>query len=412
MSHLIDQRPAPAKRGKWFWAGAGLLLVCVVTAGAMALDDWRFWGRWFARVPAMIGLPGSGSANAIPDIRASIPGAPQEPLATRRPAPALAKALDAARAYLAPRKTDAFLVWQGGAVVHQSYFTGDAATLRPAGAMAKSLVALAVGRAIREGKIGGLDAPVSQTLPEWRSDAHARIRWRDLLSMHAGLQWYRQENSPFSDFQRIIIGSDYAPRALSLRAINPPGRLFDYSAWTYDVAGLALARAGGDRYEQLVSRWLSAPLGLSTMKIYVDRPGGNVHANCCLYTRADDWVRLGAMLVNESRSPRLLPDGFVGQMARPGADQPNYGLGVWLGTPYKAVRKIASPRNPYPTPVKSIIRQSAPFLADDVLVFEGVGQTKTWIVPSRDLVIVRFGEQPDDWDDAVVPNLILEAIDQ
>jgi CubicO group peptidase (beta-lactamase class C family) len=186
--------------------------------------------------------------------------------------------------------------------------------------------------------------------------------------------------------------------------------VFDYSAWTYDIAGLALARAGGSPYEELVSRWLSAPLGLSEMQIFVDRPRGSVHANCCLYTRADDWVRLGALLVSETQEPRLLPASFVEQMARPGADQPNYGLGVWLGTPYAPVRKIASPRNPYPTPIKSVIRQSVPFRASDVLVFEGVGQTKTWIVPSRKLVIVRFGEQPADWDDAVVPNLLLEAI--
>jgi CubicO group peptidase (beta-lactamase class C family) len=146
------------------------------------------------------------------------------------------------------------------------------------------------------------------------------------------------------------------------------------------------------------------------MTIYVDRPGGNVHANCCLWSRADDWVRLGALLVEEAQRPRLLPPGFVDEMRRPGPEQPNYGLGVWLGSPYNPERHIASPRNPYPTPVKSVILQSAPFLAPDVMTFEGVGQTKTWVVPSQRLVIVRFGTAPKDWDDAVVPNLFLKAL--
>ncbi|WP_404478082.1 serine hydrolase domain-containing protein [Novosphingobium sp. BL-52-GroH] len=388
--------------------GAALVLLCAV--GAMAADDGRFWLRWTGRVPAMTGLAPAAGANAVPPERATIagPGAPAIPRCA--PSPALVEADLAATRYLTVRKTEAFLVWHEGCLVSEHYVTGDAATPRAAGAMAKSLEALAAGRAIREGVIPGLDAPVAATLPEWRGDARAKIRWRDLLSMHAGLQWYRQEASPFSDFQRIIIGSDYAPRALALKSIAAPGALFDYSAWTYDVLGLALARAGGAPYETLASRWLSAPLGLHPMKVYVDRPGGNVHANCCLWSRADDWVRLGALLVTESRQPRLLPPGFVEEMRQGGPDQPNYGLGVWLGSPYRPERRIASPRNPYPTPVKSVIRQSEPFLAGDVMVFEGVGQTKTWVIPSRGLVIVRFGAAPEDWDDARVPNLYLKAL--
>jgi CubicO group peptidase (beta-lactamase class C family) len=388
--------------------GAALGLLCAV--GAMAADDGRFWLRWVSRVPAMTGLAPAAGANAIPDDRATIagPGSGDMPRCTANPA--LAGADLAATRYLGARKTDAFLVWHDGCLVSERYFTGDAATPRAAGAMAKSLEALAVGRAIREGMIPGLDTPVAATLPEWGGDARAKIRWRDLLSMHAGLQWYRQQASPFSDFQRIIIGSDYAPRALALKSIAAPATTFDYSAWTYDVLGLALARAGKAPYETLATRWLSQPLGLHPMTIYVDRPGGNVHANCCLWSRADDWVRLGALLVAESRQPRLLPPGFVAEMRKGSADQPNYGLGVWLGTPYKAERRIASPRNPYPTPVKSVIKQSEPFLADDVMTFEGVGQTKTWVVPSQGLVIVRFGTAPKDWDDAVVPNLYLKAL--
>jgi CubicO group peptidase (beta-lactamase class C family) len=387
-----------------------VVAVLVVAVGAMALDDARFWQRWFGRLPAMAGLAAAEKANAIPALRATVKAPSPAALPACPAEPGVAEAVAKAESYLTARRTDAFLAWHDGCLIAERYFTGTAATQRPAGAMAKSLEAIAVGRSIREGVVAGLDAPVAQVLPEWRGDAHARIRWRDLLSMHAGLQWYRQQSSPFSDFQRIIIGSDYAPRALALKVIDRPGRTFDYSAWTYDVAGLALARAGGAPYEDLVAKWLSAPLGLHEMKFYVDRPGGNVHANCCLYSRADDWIRLGALLVDEARAPRLLPDGFVRQMAQASPDQPNYGLGLWLGTPFQKVRKIASPRNPYPTPVKSVIEQSRPFLADDVLIFEGVGQTKTWVVPSRRLVIVRFGTSPKDWDDAMVPNLLLDAL--
>jgi CubicO group peptidase (beta-lactamase class C family) len=385
------------------------VIVALLLVGAM-VDDGRFWLRYLHRVPAFVGIPGAASANALPDLRADIPAAAPAALRLCVDTPALKAALAAADGWLEPRKTDAFLVWHGGCLAHERYFTGDAATPRSAGAMAKSLEAIAVGRAIRLGRIASMDTPVAGVLPEWRGDARAKIRYRDLMAMHAGLQFYRLTQSPFEDFQRISLGSDYAPRALALRAVAPPGTIYDYSAWTYDILGIALARAVGERYENFVARQISAPLGLGPMTIYVDRPGGTVHANCCLFGRADDWIKLGALLVAEAHQPALLPPGFVAAMARPGVDQRNYGMGVWLGSPYAPVRTIASPRNPYPTPIKTVVHQSQPFLADDVLIFEGVGQTKVWIVPSRDLVIARFGKAAKDWDDAVVPNLIMEAL--
>ncbi|MET0362437.1 MAG: serine hydrolase [Sphingobium sp.] len=377
---------------------------------AMAIDDGRFWLRYATRLPAIMGLADKGGANAIPDTRAVIAGRPGKALRRCAPSPAMAQALGRADAYLTARKTDAFLVWHDGCLVFEHYGKGDAGTPRAAGAMAKSLMAIVAGRMMQEGMLSGLDQPVATHVAEWRGDSRRAIRYRDLLGMHAGLAWYHQTSSPFGDFQRIIIGSDYAPRALALPRVARPGQLYDYSAWTYDVLGIALARAGGKPYEVLASDLVAKPLGLGDARIYVDRPGGTVHGNCCLFNRADDWVRLGAFLAGEIRRPTMLPAAYLKAMQRGYPDQPNYGLGLWLGTPFSPRREVASAHNPYPTPVRSVIDQSEPFAAPDVLTFEGVTQNKTWIVPSRDLVIVRLGGAPQDWDDALVPNLLLRSI--
>jgi CubicO group peptidase (beta-lactamase class C family) len=388
----------------------GILSVVLLCVAAMSLDDARFWWRYADRVPGMIGLAAPATANAVPSLRAVIKGQAGVPLRRCTPPAAEQAALDRADGWAMAHKSSAFLVWQDGCVVHEHYADGDAATSRPAGAMAKSLMALVAGRAIREGYLHGLDEPVADQLPEWRADGRRAIRYRDMLSMHAGLAWYHQTASPFGDFQRIILASDYAPRILQLPRVATPGTLYDYSAWTYDLLGIALARAGRRPYEQLASDLLAKPLGLGDERIYVDRPGGTVHGNCCLFTRADDWVRLGALLIDESRAPRLLPAGFVEQMQKALPDQPHYGLGVWLGSPYAPRRVMASPHNPYPTPVNSVVKQSEPFLAPDVMVFEGVAQNKVWVIPSRRLVIVRLGKEPGDWDDAALPNMVMKGL--
>ena len=39
-----------------------------------------------------------------------------------------------------------------------------------------------------------------------------------------------------------------------------------------------------------------------------------------------------------------------------------------------------------------------------------VGGQRVYVVPSRELVIVRTGAAKTDWDDAIIPNAILRAL--
>lgn len=385
-----------------------VLGVAALAVASMALDDGRFWIRYISRIPDTFGWRGNGAVPA-PDGRAVIKGSSAVPLATCAPgvmAPALAKA----DAWALAHNTEALLVWHDGCLVHERYARGEADTLRPVGPMAKVLVAFVAGRAIKQGYVAGLDQPIADQIAPWKADDRARITWRNMLAMHSGLEWYNQTQSPWGAFQRILLSGDYPKYAIRLKALTPAGRDYDYSAWTYDLLGIALQHASGKPYEQLASELIWAPLGMADARIYIDRPGGTVHANCCLYTTARDWVRLGAFAVAEAERPNLLPPGFIDAMRVSQLDKPNYGLGVWLGLPYAAHRSIAGTKAGKPTPVKSQIFQSAPYLADDVMIFEGIDDSKAWVIPSRRLVIVRLGRKGPGWDDAIVPNLLLASL--
>lgn len=387
-------------------------LAAVVLLAAAAIDDGRFWLRYIQRIPVTFKWPGAKSQAPVPPTRAVIKGGLGPNLDACAPAltPALAQALSTSQSWLDKRNTDAFLVWHNGCLIHERYSRGDAGTLRPTGPMAKVLVAVVAGRAIREGLVPSLDTPAATYISEWRGDGRREITLRHMLAMHSGLDWYHQTKSPWGTFQRHILGGDYVPAAVAIRRVSTPGADYDYSAWTYDLVGIALARASGRTYETLASDLVWRPLGMSDAQIYVDRPGGTVHANCCLWTTARDWVRLGALLVEESRQSRLLPEGFVAAMRQGRPDQPNYGLGVWLGSPYAKHRSVAGTKSGRPTPVKSRVFQSEPFAADDVLIFEGVEDTKAWVIPSTGLVVVRMGGKAKDWDEAVVPNLLMRSL--
>ena len=51
-----------------------------------------------------------------------------------------------------------------------------------------------------------------------------------------------------------------------------------------------------------------------------------------------------------------------------------------------------------------------PFVADDVLYFDGFGGQRVYVIPSRRLVIVRTGSSTMSWDDAYLPNLIVRGL--
>ena len=45
-----------------------------------------------------------------------------------------------------------------------------------------------------------------------------------------------------------------------------------------------------------------------------------------------------------------------------------------------------------------------------MIYFDGFGGQRVYIVPSKQLVIVHTGPMRQDWDDAILPNMIIRAL--
>ena len=92
-------------------------------------------------------------------------------------------------------------------------------------------------------------------------------------------------------------------------------------------------------------------------------------------------------------------------MRQPSEVNPNYGYLLWRGSPHQKLRR-------YSAASEFGALHSEPYLADDVLFFDGFGGQRVYVVPSLDLVIVRVGESRFDFDDAILPNRIIEVLSQ
>lgn len=323
------------------------------------------------------------------------------------------KALANAREAALDDNTTALIVWRKGAIEAEYYFGDNTAkTLLNSRSFAKPLTAIAIGRALELGAIQSLDQPVADFIPAWRTDAQkAQILVRHLLDMRTGFLPQAAVFDPQNILNRAylhprhdeVIINDYP-------LVSEPGSRYDYSNATSEMIAPVIEAATGQQYEEFLSSQVLSPIGAAGGEIWVNRNGGMAHSGCCILLPARDWLRLSVLLLNDGEweGRRLLPEGFVTAMRTPTAENRYYGMGLWVAGDYTAERGIANPdRGEYTT------LHSEPYQAADLFLWDGNGNQVSYIVPSEDLVILRMGKsppKPERWDNARLPNLIIQGI--
>ncbi len=400
-----------------------LLLAASLAAGVVA-SDWPFWRRVFAIAQLTDGgewpdsfyqpvarIDGGGRAPPLP------PAAPGE--GSIDPV-----ALEAAAAWAEAHNTVALLVLHDGRLVLERYWQGMSADQPWSGrAMSRSLVGLAYGFAVAEGRVA-LDDPVGRHLREWRDDPRGAITVRQLLQNVSGLEEVplsavrpppgaslRERVDAFLESYigknaRIALGSDMAAVALSFDLAEAPGSRFAFSNANSQLAGVVLERATGEPYERYVESRLWGPLGAGAGEFYMDRRNGMPAVYCCFRALPRDWLRLGALLADDGRldGRRILPEGWVATLRGGSAVNPLYGLQLWSGRARAGLRPYSQGGQP------GAIRHGEDYLTDDVVWMEGGGGRTIWAIPSERLVIVRLGRGSPGWDASVLPNTLLRGI--
>ena len=379
------------------------------TLGERLAAEARFWWRWSG-----IKRQSPASLPRWLDVTERVPGnftteVLRRPEAERHLS---AASLDAALGWAGRMQSLSLLVWQDGALELEKYWQGRGPDdVSETYSMAKSMLGIAIGRALADGAIGSVDDAAAKYLTEWRGTRKEAITIRQLLQMTSGLHHerfdYSFSQSPAALGLRSFLGDDIQRRVLDEYPMEQvPGAVFNYNSINTQLLLAVLERATGQRYAEFVSKRLWQPLGARDAMLWLDRPGGTPRAFSYFVARPRDWLRVGVMLADHGRfeGREILPASWVAAMTTPSPRNPNYGFQVWLGSPAGGLRRYN--RN---TPVG--VKHSAPYLADDVVFFDGGGGHRVYVVPSRRLVIVRTGAvNRPDWDDAMLPNLLLAGL--
>lgn len=357
----------------------------------------------------------AGESPALYHPRETVPGAARRVPFTPPRVPTIDPAALAAASALAEQANSrALLVWRRGHLELEAYFGGaDPDTPLVSRSLAKPLATLAVGRAIALGRIRSLDQPVADFVPEWRRDARrSRILLRHLLDMRSGLLPQGMPSGPDDVLNRAYLHPRHEQVIVTEYPVpDAPGSRFEYSNANSSLVALVIERATGRRYAEFIGTELMQPLGAAPGEVWINRPGGTAHSGCCLLTPADTWLRLALLLLRDGvwDGRRLLPEGFVREVRQPTAQNPHFGLGLFVAGPYVQRRSWG---NPATVPLPGVLH-GEPYQADDLFLFDGNANQVVYIVPSEDLVIVRVGERPPrtpEWDNAKLPNGLLRGI--
>jgi len=299
------------------------------------------------------------------------------------------------------------LVMVDGKVAGEAYAKGVTAETRThSNSMHKSVVALLVGAALAEGVIKSADDPVGNYIPELKNGPRGKITLRQLLSMASGLKNPSMAKMDSAAIE-IMLGN-VSDAALSLPIEGKPDT-FNYNNANLQLAGTALAgaleRSGKGRYADYLSQKVWCPLGNRDGQLWLEFEGGQPRYFAYLNASLRDWSRVGELIRRggEWNGQQLIPADWIAAITAPSPGNPNYGMGIWRGSPYLPQRR-------YSKEVAMVVPQSEPFLAEDVVYFDGFGGQRVYVVPSAGLVIARAGEPRIDWDESALVNLALRGL--
>ncbi len=100
----------------------------------------------------------------------------------------------------------------------------------------KSMTAMLVGAAVRDGAIASIDEPLTRYLPALRGSAYEGVTLRHVMTMSSGVRWnedYTDRNSDVNRYSKSL--ADKVPGGVlrlmaSLPRAHPPGAAFLYNS--------------------------------------------------------------------------------------------------------------------------------------------------------------------------------------
>ncbi len=220
--------------------------------------------------------------------------------------------------------SSAVVVLRNGRLVGDWYFGGYTYPIEAMSAT-KSVVELAIGILIADGRIASLDEPVWRFYPEWRQGRKEQITLRMLLNHTSGLQAGRITDE-------VYRSPDFVQLALAAELTDAPGTRFFYNNKAVNLLAGVVERASGTKLDDFLRARLFLPLGVRDVTWSHDA-AGNPHGMAGLQIHPLDFAKVGQLMLDAGQwnGAQILDPRFIAESTRPSqADDPTCGLLWWI----------------------------------------------------------------------------------
>ena len=214
------------------------------------------------------------------------------------------------------RVTGLLLIKDGEILVERYQYDRNANHRFVSHSMAKSIVSLAVGMALAEGKIASLDDTVSKYVSDLAGNAYGETSIRNLLRMSSGVQ-FRETYDGKDDLTQLMTtrnarGSIEALRAFNTRETEQGTRFHYASSETVVLAALLRAVTGATLSDYLGPR-LWQPMGAEADASWIRASDGLEIGSGGFNATLRDYGRLGMLLANDGAigGRQVLPKDYL-----------------------------------------------------------------------------------------------------
>ncbi|MDE2487044.1 MAG: beta-lactamase family protein [Alphaproteobacteria bacterium] len=249
--------------------------------------------------------------------------------------------------YMKAYRVSGLLVLKDGRILLERYGLGRKPTDRwTSFSVAKSITSTLVGAAIQDGKIKGLDAPVTDYIPQLKGSAYEGVTVRDMLTMSSGVKWDENYADPKSDVAQAgtkILQPGVDPMVSYLRKLpraHTPGTTFNYNTGETDLVGILVSNAVGMPLADYASEKIWKPFGMGQDAVWMTDLAGRERGGCCISMTLRDYGRVGEFILGGGKAggKQIVPSWWLPEATKveidDGARPPGgYGFFWWIRSP-------------------------------------------------------------------------------
>lgn len=268
------------------------------------------------------------------------------------------------------KRTRAVLVIYKNQIIAEKYADGFSKESRLLGwSMTKSIASAAIG--VLEKK-GALKIDQTNLFPEWENDERSKITLNNVLQMNTGLEWEENYNAISDVTKMLYLDEDMTKSQIKKPLVGEPNNSWYYSSGTTNLLS-GIIRNQFQTQQESLDFWyeeLIDKIGMHSMVLETDL-SGNYIGSSYGWATARDWAKFGLLYLHKGNwnGDQILNESWVEYTAKPtNSSEGRYGAQFWLNA-----------GGIYPN------------VPRDLFSCNGYQGQYVFIIPSKDLVVVRFG---------------------